>query len=478
VTMCPPIARRRRSERGAAAVEFAIVMPLVLLLVCGIVDFGRMLNVQITLSAAAREGARWEALRLPTTTGVSTASRVVTAAPGVAPAPTTAIVSSCPASPSPTQNAAERHQRSLRWRRSRHRHLDRAGSHAMRRVTRVCNGDDRGAVALLVAVLLSTGVLLGMAALSVDVGQLYAERRQVQNGADAAALAVAASCATSTTCTSATAGIAGLNANDGATAVVSVCGAGRPALAACPAGSGPVLTQCAAPPAGAEGWVRVRTATGSSGGGTLLPPTFAQALAGNAGYAGTQVQACAQAAWGGEASGTSLPLTLSACEWNAATANGTAFAPPPPYPPYPAGEVALKLHSTSERGGCPSSGGAYGDLPGGFGWLQGGGCTTTVSAGGTVFADTGVSASSCADQLAALVGTLLYLPVSTTSRASPPSIWTATCCQALIRPPSTRAAGSPGAGAATSASTAGSPRVSCPRAARSAARAWAPRSWH
>src|SRR5947208_3628329 len=67
-------------------------------------------------------------------------------------------------------------------------------------------GHDRGAVAGLVAVLLSTGVLLGMAALSVDVGQLYAERRQVQNGADAAALAVAVSCAASTTCTSSTGG--------------------------------------------------------------------------------------------------------------------------------------------------------------------------------------------------------------------------------------------------------------------------------
>jgi Flp pilus assembly protein TadG len=96
---------RRHDVRGAAAVEFAIVLPLVLLLVCGIVDFGRMLNVQITLSAAAREGARWEALRLASTTGVSTASRVATAAPGMAP-PTTAILSSCPASPSPTQNAS------------------------------------------------------------------------------------------------------------------------------------------------------------------------------------------------------------------------------------------------------------------------------------------------------------------------------------------------------------------------------------
>jgi Flp pilus assembly protein TadG len=97
---------RRRDARGAAAVEFALVLPLLLLLVCGIVDFGRMLNIQITLSAAAREGSRWAALRLDTTTGTSVSARVTAAAPGIAPAPTTAILSSCPANPSPTQNAS------------------------------------------------------------------------------------------------------------------------------------------------------------------------------------------------------------------------------------------------------------------------------------------------------------------------------------------------------------------------------------
>jgi Flp pilus assembly protein TadG len=282
----------------------------------------------------------------------------------------------------------------------------------MRRVTRALRrGDDRGAAAALVAVLLSSGVLIGMAALSVDVGRLYAERRQVQNGADAAALAVAKSCAALTTCTTSTGGIANLNANDGVTTVLFVCGAGRASLTACPANSGPALTQCPAAPTGVEGWVRVRTATATGGGGTLLPPTFAQALAGNAGYAGSQVQACAQAAWGGEASGSALPLTLSLCEWNTATAGGTSFAPPPPYPPYPAGEVALKLHSTTDTtGGCTTSGSGS-LLPGGFGWLDSNGCQTTSIAGGFVNSDPGVSASSCADQLAALVGTVLSLPV-------------------------------------------------------------------
>jgi Flp pilus assembly protein TadG len=289
----------------------------------------------------------------------------------------------------------------------------------MRRMTlTVRRGDDRGGVAALVAVVLSFGGLIGMAALSVDVGQLYAERRQVQNGADGAALALARDCANpATTCDTSTAGLArtmaNANANDSATNVLAVCGKSPAATVSCPASSlGTSLPRCFADPTGSpQGWVRVVTATATAGGGTLLPPIFARALEGNAGYAGTQVGACGQAVWGTEGSGNALPLTLSACEWNTATANGTTFAPSPPYPPYPAGEVALKLHATNDTtGGCTTSGSGS-LLPGGFGWLNSTNCQTTSTAGGWVNADPGVSASSCADQLAALVGTLLYLPV-------------------------------------------------------------------
>ena len=52
-----------RGERGSAAVEFAMVLPLLLLLIFGIIDFGRMLNDKITLNEAAREGARSSALQ-------------------------------------------------------------------------------------------------------------------------------------------------------------------------------------------------------------------------------------------------------------------------------------------------------------------------------------------------------------------------------------------------------------------------------
>jgi Flp pilus assembly protein TadG len=99
--------QRRRSgnnarDRGAAAVEFALLLPLLLLLIFGIIDFGRALNAQITLTQAAREGARLEALDQPNVvsrtqaaaTGLSNVSvSVVTACPvGAATALTNAVV--------------------------------------------------------------------------------------------------------------------------------------------------------------------------------------------------------------------------------------------------------------------------------------------------------------------------------------------------------------------------------------------------
>jgi Flp pilus assembly pilin Flp len=48
-----------RDETGAAIVEFAIILPILLLLVMGIIQFGFIFNGQITLTSAVREGARY-----------------------------------------------------------------------------------------------------------------------------------------------------------------------------------------------------------------------------------------------------------------------------------------------------------------------------------------------------------------------------------------------------------------------------------
>jgi Flp pilus assembly protein TadG len=55
--------RRRRAatdsrDRGSVAVEFALLLPVLLLIIFGTIDFGRAINAQITLTEAAREGAR------------------------------------------------------------------------------------------------------------------------------------------------------------------------------------------------------------------------------------------------------------------------------------------------------------------------------------------------------------------------------------------------------------------------------------
>jgi Flp pilus assembly protein TadG len=70
---------RERSEHGAVAVEFAILLPLLLMLVLGTIEFGRAYNAQITLTNAAREGVRVMAIAKDQT-GARTAAKNAAAA--------------------------------------------------------------------------------------------------------------------------------------------------------------------------------------------------------------------------------------------------------------------------------------------------------------------------------------------------------------------------------------------------------------
>lgn len=51
-----------RNQKGQALVEMALVLPILLMLVFGIIEFGRIFNAYIIVSNASREGARYAAV--------------------------------------------------------------------------------------------------------------------------------------------------------------------------------------------------------------------------------------------------------------------------------------------------------------------------------------------------------------------------------------------------------------------------------
>lgn len=78
------------SERGAAAVEFALVVPVLIVMIFGMVDMGMAINAQAIVSNAAREGARAASFNganvTATTTVVTSATKYL-----IGTAPTTTI---------------------------------------------------------------------------------------------------------------------------------------------------------------------------------------------------------------------------------------------------------------------------------------------------------------------------------------------------------------------------------------------------
>ena len=94
-----------RRERGAVAIEMAIVLPLLLLIIGGMIDLGRLFFVQTMVTNAAREGARMKSLGY---TNAVSDTRVTNASPGLAGlggAPTITYVA-CPSSPGPADAAS------------------------------------------------------------------------------------------------------------------------------------------------------------------------------------------------------------------------------------------------------------------------------------------------------------------------------------------------------------------------------------
>ena len=166
--------------------------------------------------------------------------------------------------------------------------------------------DERGATLLIVAIL--TVVILGMTALVVDLGALHQERRELQNGADAAALAVARDCIDGDCKTGAAAAAtyANANAGDNSSTVDQVCGMNKKNLGS--------IAGCAGvtAPTGANGYTRAKLSTRDArNGNAYVSFGFARIF----GLTGKQIKAEAQVAWGSPKVGTGPPITVSECDF-------------------------------------------------------------------------------------------------------------------------------------------------------------------
>ncbi len=85
--------RGRIRNRGQELVEFAIVLPLLLIIVFGVLDLGRLFHALITITNAAREGARYGMIFPDDITGITFVTRREAQSSGIILGPAVSTVS-------------------------------------------------------------------------------------------------------------------------------------------------------------------------------------------------------------------------------------------------------------------------------------------------------------------------------------------------------------------------------------------------
>lgn len=169
----------------------------------------------------------------------------------------------------------------------------------------------QGGIAAIFAVLLGTGSLIGLVALTFDVGAIYYNQQTLRESSSAAARALAEQCAngqpecaSQSSATLFVQSILNDNAKNGLTAITQICGA--PPLNSCTGESGRWM-DCKVPPASIP-YARVIASTRTADG-NYLETVFAGLLSGNFGTVyQNRLWHCAQANW---TSGTVGPTTQS-----------------------------------------------------------------------------------------------------------------------------------------------------------------------
>ena len=234
----------------------------------------------------------------------------------------------------------------------------------MRRIAETGTQRQRGAVAVVVAIWMV--VLIGFTAVAVDLAGAYSEKQQLQNGADAAALAIANSCLNGT-CVDSADTYAKANKLDG-------------------------------------------VATGTVVGGMTSPVTVKASytrenwFGGILGFPTTDISATAHAEWGAISGGSTWPITFSWCQFESVTGvseyGGSALS------------TTEKILFFKDDNGC-SSNAAHGYIAGGFNFLDSVDCVATVAADGTVGSEPGYDGpSTCdADDYSDLLNSTILIPI-------------------------------------------------------------------
>lgn len=268
------------------------------------------------------------------------------------------------------------------------------------------NRNDRGAVLIWFSVL--AVAMIGMGSLVVDVGALWSERRQLQNGADAAALAVAIDCSRvncATTKQSMAQQYANFNSEDNKSTVMTVCGKGP----------GLDLVDCITPPAsvGSANWVHVKLKT-LEGAGDEINYALAPVL--DSDNKGKTVTASATAAWGTISGAKVLALVIGRCAFNPAwiSADGSTN--------FPANQV-LEISLNSDTFCVPN-------FPQGFDFLNqnAGPCLTEISQLGSqfvIYKENQGNSPVCTGVLEGLIssGTPFQVPIAITKVKGPPDYY-------------------------------------------------------
>ena len=255
--------------------------------------------------------------------------------------------------------------------------------------------DESGATIVFIAVVLLG--LLAMAAFAIDFGRIWQERRELQLGATAGALAVGEDCARNLCAggyseLSTAEAYADANATDGAASVHSI--------------DLDLSGQT----------VAVTTATENTAGGDTLEMLFARVV----GFDTITVGANAKVAWGTPLNAATIPLIISDCEWRKTEAGWPGADPgnlPDPDAISGVPWVTITFLDPLAAQECDAHPGhdtdKDGKLPGGFGWLDANSnCETQVTEGDIVSNDPGSSPSTgCSTgEVADMLGEVVLIP--------------------------------------------------------------------